>query len=254
MKIETINITKKLIVELPDGDYKNLFIPKDVDGMDESIYALLPACNPKPKTITVEEGNTAFCVKSNCLIKIATKTLIFAAQNATIPNDGSVEIIKSRAFYSMPNMPRELVIPNGVKSIGELAFSDTNIEKVIIPYSVEKIGRAAFRNINNSPKLKEIIVDSANPNYYVQSNCLIDRHTKTVVHVCDLTAKEIVVPKGVERIGSTVFFVTNEKVYLPSTVKEIEDSNFIFHSDGVICDGSKKFFDYCAMNHIILEG
>lgn len=245
-----MKIENNMIVKLDEVDFENLFIPKNVVGIRFPTYDI--GSSFSIKSIIVEEGNTAFYVQNNCLIERATKTLVVAAENGTIPDDGSVEIINSSAFDRRQNLPHVLIIPDGVKEIGSFAFAETNVEKVILPASLETIGYGVFRSILiYKPVLKEIVVDCANPHFYVQSNCLIHHDTNTVMHIIDWNVREVVIPQGVESIASAVFYYKYpfEKIYLPSSVKEIT-LNFNLGPRTLFCDGSEAFRKFCEENHI----
>ena len=259
MKIENNKITF-----IEEKDYDNLFIPKNVDGIVEEEYAIGFAAIT-PKTITVEEGNTAFYVQNNCLIERATKTLIVAGENATIPDDGSIEIIADCAFNGNRTLAREFVIPEGVEEIGQMAFKDTNIEKIVIPASVEVIGAVAFWSTDKT--LKEIVVDKNNPHFYVDSNCLIfsdalqlnedgfmNLDTKTVISIVNRNAREVVIPKDVAYIGRGTFFLTDfERVYLPQCITILPQNFGISDEHGSISKRDEKFAKFCKENNIVYE-
>lgn len=55
--------------------------------------------------------------------------------------------IKLRHYYKIPSI---LIIPDGCREIGNLAFYNEELEKVVIPGSVEKIGEFAFCGCENA--------------------------------------------------------------------------------------------------------
>ncbi|MBQ7391776.1 MAG: leucine-rich repeat domain-containing protein, partial [Clostridia bacterium] len=74
--------------------------------------------------VTVEETNPLYYSEGNSLIERESKTLIFCCNND--------------------------VIPHGVTSIGEYAFSNSsNLTNIIIPDSITSIGDSAFYNCEN---------------------------------------------------------------------------------------------------------
>ena len=256
-----MKIEKNKITFIEEKDYENLFIPKNVDGIVEEAYAI-GFVTGTPKTITVEEGNTAFYVQNNCLIERATKTLVVAGENAVIPDDGSVEIINAYAFTENYTLAREFVIPEGVQEIGFKAFVDTNVEKFIIPASVEYIEHLAFCSYDKT--IKEIVVDENNPHFYVESNCLIAREvlldddgfmtidTKVVISIVNRNAREVVIPKDVAYIGRGAFFRTDfERVYLPQNVTMLPQNFGISEEHGSMSNRNKNFEEFCKEHNIV---
>lgn len=100
-----------------------------------------------------------------------------------------VEVIQDKAFSDLKNI-KEVIIPNGVKKIGNQAFSHSSIEKVIIPSTVQRIGDYAF------------------------SYCA--------------KLKDVEIAEGVKSLGISKFEYCDslEKVSLPTTITRIPDSFF----------------------------
>ena len=110
------------------------------------------------ESITVENGNTAYCVKNNCVIKIATKTLILGFKTSVIPTDGSVEHIGYGAFSSCRGLTN-IKIPEGIISIGTNAYIGcSDLITVAIPAGVTDIGMRAFSYCN---RLISIVIPSS---------------------------------------------------------------------------------------------
>ncbi|MEG1529465.1 MAG: leucine-rich repeat domain-containing protein, partial [Clostridia bacterium] len=95
-------------------------------------------------SITVDKDNIAYISVGNCLIEIATTTLIAGCQSSVIPTDGSVTKIGDYAFYGCYELT-SITIPSSVTSIGEGAFRNcSGLTSIIIPGSVTSIGKSAF--------------------------------------------------------------------------------------------------------------
>lgn len=73
-------------------------------------------------SITVAQGNPVYHSANNCLIETAAKKLILGCKDCFIPTDGSVTSIAHSAFAECKG-PKELFIPNEIKTIGAAAFS-----------------------------------------------------------------------------------------------------------------------------------
>lgn len=132
------------------GDAEILNIPEEIDGVKvRSIYG---------QYLSMPDGTMQTIFKNPEKIK-----------KVVIP--ASVESIEPFAFNGCTNL-KEVEISEGLKTIGEFAFSNTAIEKLHIPDSVKSIGQNAFSNINalkeiNIPKGiksidKDILSDSIN--------------------------------------------------------------------------------------------
>lgn len=83
-------------------------------------------------SIEVEDGNIVYRAEGNCLIKIATDSLILGCRTSEIPTDGSVVSIAAYAFQGCSEL-MSIAIPSSVRSIGSSAFSGcTGLEAVDI--------------------------------------------------------------------------------------------------------------------------
>ena len=188
------------------------------------------------QSITLHDGITAIGERAllNC-----TNLTVFE-----IPR--LVTKIEDFTFAGCVNL-RGIEIPEGVVSIGFRAFSNcTNLQEAVIPDSVHTIGEQAFQDciglttlsigkgfgdwnfevFYNCPGLEQICVSAENPHYYVQSGCLIEQESKTLLlatiyaeiptdgsvrHIGDWAfygqtgLRQIVIPEGIESIGRDSF-------------------------------------------------
>ena len=131
-------------------------------------------------------------------------------------------------------------IPDGIETIGKGAFFrgdfdcfDLPVETLIIPASVKTIEEGAF----DFTEINRIKIDPASPCGLIRNHVLYSGDGKTLLWILDDKAytledskKEegeavwvLVVPDGVERIGSDFFGVAEniEVLQLPASVKEI---------------------------------
>lgn len=218
-----MQIEKNVIVSLDNSDKENFVIPASVTDiridMDSMVLYM-----PNIKIVTVEKGNHIYKVVDGCLINTATKTLIMGIDNATIPDDGSVEKIGAYAF-NMRSL-KSLVIPEGVREIGYMAFASLNVDNervapltVKLPRSVQKIASRAFAFGGN------IAFDaSENADYYIEGGCLIERNTGKFISAF---GKDITVPECVTRLPEYAFlFEQFESVRLHEHIAKIGGDAF----------------------------
>ena len=94
-----------------------------------------------------------------------------------------------------------VTIPNGITSIGEMAFCGSGLTSLAIPRSVKSIGDKAFINCSS---LTSIVVDKDNPIYESRDNCnaIIEKYINRLIVGCSNT----VIPNGVLFIGDVAFY------------------------------------------------
>ena len=92
-----------------------IVIGKNVKKIEQEVFP------SRDLDIVINEENTLFTMRNNCLIDVSNKVLIKGNNQSTIPNDGSVEVIGYRAFAHC-NTLTSIIIPNSVTSIGASAF------------------------------------------------------------------------------------------------------------------------------------
>ena len=106
------------------------------------------------KSITVSPENQFYTDKGNCLIKIESKVLLCGFADSVIPDDGSVEIIASPAFYNKPGLT-SVVVPEGiVKVYGSAFLSNQGLTALSLPASLESL--PLLRDILRNKALTEI--------------------------------------------------------------------------------------------------
>ena len=154
----------------------------------------------------------------------------------TLPN--GLQSIGAYAFINCKELT-SVVIPNSVKSIGDMAFSKCiGITSIRIPKNVTNIDQNIFAyGCDNNP----ITVDSDNPFYKIDGNCLIEIESNKLisgflnsiipnyVNTIDKYAfagvklKSITIPNSVISINGSAFRLCEEltSVVIPNSVKSI---------------------------------
>lgn len=94
-------------------------------------------------SIVVADGNTVYDSREGCnaIIRKSDNELMLGCKNTTIPN--SVKNIGKEAFSNCRDLT-QIIIPDGITSIGDWAFSYCGLESIEFPSSVETIGEFAF--------------------------------------------------------------------------------------------------------------
>lgn len=93
------------------------------------------------------------------------------------PAGDTVTSIGMSAFLGNTTIKR-ITFPDGLKSIGEYAFYESEIESVVIPSSVESVGAGAFASCRS---LKTINVDSGNSRYSSLDGVLFSKDKSRLV-------------------------------------------------------------------------
>ena len=112
----------------------------------------------------------------------------------------TLETIPTYAFQNCSSL-KEIIIPEGVTSIGTAAFSNcTALKKVVIPSTVETLTGGAFNGCSN---LNDITV---NGSHFVEKDGIIYTADGKTLVLCEKDAADIVkVPEGVTTIGERAF-------------------------------------------------
>lgn len=180
----------------------------------------------------------------------------------------------------------DVIIPEGVTSIGELAFYEcTNIGKVVIPQSVERISR---RVISGCDSLKEVQYNARNAIHTDNMihdysgifydcggnfNLVIGDEVEGIPPALCMECSgitSVVIPEGVTSIGTMAFYLCKNitEVEIPQSVKWLSRYTFrrctnlkevrynaknAWHTDTIICDTS-GVFDECKGNINLIIG
>ena len=135
----------------------------------------------------------------------------------------SITSIGTEAFYQCYAL-RSVTLSNRLVSIGDRAFHTCKaLQSIHIPASVTEIGQGLFANC---AMLETITVDSGNPRYHAQGNCLIETAAQTLVSGC--IAGIIPADGSVTHIGKESFYGLSNltSVTIPNGITHIEEGAF----------------------------
>jgi hypothetical protein len=161
-------------------------------------------------SIAVDQANTVYKSDENCIIEIATNTLIQACPSSVIPD--YIVCIGPGAFYALSNI-ESIEIPNSVIVIEESAFKNTDLVSVDIPNSVTYIGEDAFANCIS---LESIVIPDSVDEIGIMAFFGCDMLTSVTLSNsltaipesafdCCLSLESIIIPNSVKSIGPYAF-------------------------------------------------
>lgn len=184
--------------------------------------------------ITVDSGNKKYEVRGNCLIDKTTMKLVCGTKNSVIPE--GIKTIEDWAFYDTDI--KSIRIPSSVEKIGDFAFFSSKLEKLELNEGLCIIGERAFsetqiKGVRIPSTVKEIreasfcdnvfTVAPENTNYESLGNCLIEKKTRKLILGCAKSE----IPKFVKKIGTRAFEFTKLKsIVIPENVQVIEKFAF----------------------------
>ena len=173
------------------------------------------------RTIAVAEENPIYHSAGNCLIETKTKTLVIGCQTSVIPDDGSVTRIGDLAFYEGPIT--RLILPEGITELGHDALAFTQLSAIHIPSTLSEIAVTAF---DGCRQLDTITVSPDHPRFIAEGSCLID--TTSDVLVIGGNAAEIPQDGSVRALNGHSFFGRNiPHAELPEALVFLGDSSFV---------------------------
>ena len=222
---------------------QSIVIPNSVTNIGKGAFR---GCL-KLTRIIVEPYNEIYDSRSSCnaIIEKKTNMLVAGCSATIIPN--SVKSIGDLAFNCCESL-QSIAIPNSVTNIGKEAFSECkSLQSIVIPNSVTCIGEEAFSGCKS---LQSIVIPESVTSIGDSA-------------FCDCTSlQSIVIPKSVTSIGKKAFSVCTslQSIVIPKSVTSIGDSAFSFCTalqsivipNSVTSIGEKAFYDCTALQSIVI--
>ena len=196
--------------------------------------------------------NNKYSVIDNCLIDKENNSIVMAYGNFIIPNH--IEKIDDYAFKCCQTIS-ELSFPKSISTIGNFAFVGCgNLTSVEIHNNITNIGTLVFSGCTS---LSKIVVDTNNNYYESINNCLVEKHTQTILKGCNYST----IPDTARIIGMSAFADCSfEHINIPINIIKIESSAFsqcfnlkeIVIPDSVKTIGSNAFFNCTNLEFVKL--
>lgn len=202
---------------------------------------------PLFKLILNSNERTVYSIVKDNIYSQDGKTLIHTPECPKLIIDENIEHIGNYCCCNYENLTK-LTLPEGLKSIGKLAFLYCEITELSLPDSVTSIGEESFcgtdietlklsTNLQSLPDgcFSMILISEINIPASVRSIGFEAFHCVSFIEC-------LKIPEGVESIDSDAF-CEPAVVYLPSTLKEIASD---FYYEDPVEDGDKP--PYIKMN------
>ena len=212
--------------EYTDVKIKSVVLPNTIIEIGESAFSKCEELSSVniPASVTII-GASPFKASYNVKVTMSENNQNYKIMNNILYNKDGTVLIESMVNEGT------VTIPNGVKTVGAYAFSETLAEKIILPDSVTKVEECAFYKCSN-------LIDVTLPNTLTELSRFLFADTKI---------SKFTIGSNVKKIGEYAFGYCYDlkTIVIPKNVKDIDNEAFYYAyiENIVIEDGSTISID-----------
>ena len=162
------------------------------------------------------------CIENDCLYSKDKKRLLACLKKKkNIQLYNNVEEICPKSFDLAINLIK-IELPESVKIIGGLVFTNSKVQTVIMGKNIESID-PIFKYLNYST---EIIIDKDNPYFTIEDKVLYNKDKTELIAVLKEIKGSFTVKDGIKKIGTNAFHnqYNMTEIILPEGLNEIGSS------------------------------
>lgn len=198
-------------------------LPKTVMNIEDRVFIGAQLTN-----FSVENGSAYFKAENGLLYSIDGKRVLAVVDSSL----GSYSVADGAKYLDNSVFANASVtavsLPESLEYIGPYQFDGSTITTLNIPKNVRYIGEFMLPMAHS---LKTLTVDSGNPYFESENNIIYTEDMKELVTVRPGVTGTLNVKEGVEKIRKGSIVTTGySKIYLPSTLKEIDDYAISYNS------------------------
>ncbi len=210
-------------------------IPATVTEMGFDVFTFCESL----KEITISQDNPSYCVVDGVIFTKDKKTLYYypcGSDKISYIVPYGTERIFGAAFAC--SKLEEIILPDTLTYIGEVAFYETKIKNITIPKSVQMIDGMA---LSECYLLEEIKVSEENEIYCDMDGVLFSKDkTALLQYPAGKKQHTYRIPDGVTHLGYSSMGMANfQTVYVPKTVRTADTYVFSNQLDYILCEGSE---------------
>lgn len=205
----------------------------------------------------ISEENPYYFIDDDVLyeVNVDDDYTLLCCQNAKIRrleiNDGTTAIAPfafSPSYADKCNLLQEVIFPDTLKVIGEYAFAETGLKKIVLPPNLESLWDGAFMSCESLKhidipssvswiaynallgchELKDITVSENNKNYISKNGILFNKKmSRLLMYPNGKDEKEYVIPEGVKSFGVAFNYTTTlDTLVIPATLDKLNNRSF----------------------------
>ena len=214
-------------------------------------------------TKTVVEGGATYTLSDDGNYYIATGVESGDFNKLVILSEFEDKPVKEIGDYAYSENAQllEVVIPNSIEKIGEMAFMNSGIEIVNISENVKEIGHCAFAGAN----LVRIEVSESNLSYKSVDGVLFSKDMNVLISYPALAQNNAyIVPNGVNRIEDMAFLNNANAESITLNADLVELGEFVFANskklngmvipDSVKSLGDQIFYNVDTFKELVVGG